>query len=124
MAQQIRDVVLRYVELVGSGSTADIVALYAEDAVIEDPVGTEPKKGHAEIAAFYDVITGLERSTELAAGTVRAVEGHAAFQFTLTTKFGDQAFVVSPIDVMEFDAEGRITHMRAYWGQDDMKVEG
>lgn len=28
-----------------------------------------------------------------------------------------------PIDVMEFDDEGRITRMRAYWGQDDLSME-
>lgn len=122
MTQQIRDVVRRYVELVGSGSTADILALYSEDAVIEDPVGTDPKKGHAEIGAFYDVITGLERETVLDENTVRVAEGHAAFLFTLTTRAGDQSFAVSPIDVMEFDEAGRITHMRAYWSQENMRI--
>ena len=29
---------------------------------------------------------------------------------------------LSPIDVMEFDDEGRIVRMRAYWGADDMTV--
>ncbi|WP_327113663.1 hypothetical protein OHB12_32170 [Nocardia sp. NBC_01730] len=36
---------------------------------------------------------------------------------------GGQRFVPSPIDVMDFDEEGRITGMRAYWSQEDTRVE-
>lgn len=123
MATEIRDVIEQYVKLVGSGPTEEIVALYAPDAVIEDPIGTEPKQGHDAIREFYDVITSLERETSLAPETVRIAGNHAAFVFTLITKAGGQRMTLSPIDVMEFDAEGRITRMRAYWSADDMAVE-
>lgn len=123
MAREIRDVVEQYVKLVGAGPTEDIVALYAPDAVIEDPIGTEPKQGHEAIRAFYDVIASLERETSLAPETVRIAGNHAAFVFTLVTKAGGQRMTLSPIDVMEFDTEGRITRMRAYWSADDMAVE-
>lgn len=120
---QIRDVVEQYVKLVGSGPTEDIVALYAPDAVIEDPMGTEPRRGHDAIREFYDVLASLERETELRPDTVRIAGKHAAFMFVLVTKFGDQRLTITPIDVMAFDDEGRITSMRAYWGQDDMISE-
>ncbi|MEU1983879.1 nuclear transport factor 2 family protein [Nocardia sp. NPDC019395] len=123
MAREIRDVVEAYVKLVGAGPTDDIVALYAPDAVIEDPIGTEPKQGHDAIREFYNVIASLERETALAPETVRIAGNHAAFVFTLITKAGGQRMTLSPIDVMEFDDEGRITRMRAYWSADDMAVE-
>lgn len=123
MAREIRDVVEQYVKLVGSGPTEDIVALYAPDAVIEDPIGTEPKQGHDAIREFYDVIASLDRETNLAPETVRIAGRHAAFVFTLVTKAGGQRMTLSPIDTMEFDDEGRIIRMRAYWGADDMSVE-
>ncbi|MFI9535125.1 nuclear transport factor 2 family protein [Nocardia fusca] len=123
MAREIRDVVEQYVKLVGSGPTSAIVDLYAPDAVIEDPIGTEPKQGHQAIREFYDVIAGLERETSLAPETVRIAGNHAAFVFTLVTRAGGQRMTLSPIDTMEFDAEGRIIRMRAYWGADDMSVE-
>lgn len=123
MAREIRDVVEQYVKLVGSGPTADIVDLYAPDAVIEDPIGTEPKQGHQAIREFYDVVTSLERETSLAPETVRIAGNHAAFLFTLVTRAGGQRMTLRPIDTMEFDAEGRIIRMRAYWGVDDMSVE-
>lgn len=117
---QIRDVVEQYVKLVGSGSTDQIVELYAPDAVVEDPIGTEPRRGHAAIREFYDVVVNLERETELRQDTVRVAGNHAAFMFTLVTKFGEHRLSLTPIDVMEFDDEGRIISMRAYWSQDDM----
>ncbi|MEV0250992.1 nuclear transport factor 2 family protein [Nocardia sp. NPDC050712] len=120
MTQQIRDVVEQYVKLVGSGPTEDIVQLYAPDATVEDPIGTEPRVGHEAIREFYEVIANLDRETELRPETVRIAGNHAAFLFTLVTKFGDQRFTLSPIDVMEFDDAGKITRMRAYWSQEDM----
>ncbi|MGN2640907.1 nuclear transport factor 2 family protein [Nocardia takedensis] len=120
---QIRDVVEQYVKLVGSGPTQAIVDLYAPDAVVEDPIGTEPRHGHQAIREFYDVIANLQRHTELRPDTVRIAGKHAAFVFTLVTEFGDQRLSLSPIDVMEFDDDGKITRMRAYWSQDDMITE-
>ncbi|BDT85764.1 steroid delta-isomerase [Nocardia cyriacigeorgica] len=123
MARQIRDVVEQYVKLVGSGPTDDIVALYAPDAIVEDPIGTPPKQGHDAIREFYNILANLERETSIHPDTVRIVGNHAAFMFTLVTIAGGQRMTLHPIDVMEFDDEGRITRMRAYWGQDDLTME-
>ncbi|WP_433714180.1 nuclear transport factor 2 family protein [Nocardia sp. CA-084685] len=123
MAAKIRDVIEQYVKLVGSGPTEAIVDLYAPDAVVEDPIGTEPKRGHEAIREFYEVIGNLDRETQLHADSVRIAGNHAAFMFTLVTKFGDQRLILSPIDAMDFDDEGKIVAMRAYWSQDDMRNE-
>lgn len=123
MAKQIRDMVEQYVKLVGSGPTEDIVDLYAPDAIVEDPVGTPARQGHAAIREFYEVIAALDRETELRPEEIRIAGNQAAFPFTLVTRVGGKRFTISPIDVMEFDDEGRITGMRAYWSQQDMRVE-
>ncbi|MFF2084230.1 nuclear transport factor 2 family protein [Nocardia sp. NPDC058176] len=120
-ADDIRETVRRYVEAVGNGTAADIVALYREDATVEDPVGSEPHVGHAAIRKFYDVIEPLERSSELF--TVRVAGDSAAFSFRIVTRFGDNSFTLDPIDVMTFDENGLITSMRAFWSPDDM-VQG
>ncbi|MFI9505009.1 nuclear transport factor 2 family protein [Nocardia sp. NPDC052566] len=120
---QIRDVVEQYVKLVGSGPTEEIVDLYAADATVEDPIGSPVKHGHDAIREFYGVIAGLDRDTELHTGTIRIAGRHAAFSFTIVTRVAGQRFTLSPIDVMEFDEDGKIIGMRAYWGPDDMRVE-
>ncbi|MEV0336272.1 nuclear transport factor 2 family protein [Nocardia sp. NPDC050717] len=119
-ADDIRATVRKYVEAVGSGTAADIVALYREDATVEDPVGSEPHVGVAAIRKFYEAIEPMKRSTELF--SLRVAGDSAAFSFRVVTEFGDQTFTLDPIDVMTFDEDARITSMRAFWSQDDMVI--
>ncbi|WP_167473201.1 nuclear transport factor 2 family protein [Nocardia arthritidis] len=123
MVRQIRDVIEQYVKAVGSGTTAEILALFAPEATVEDPIGTPTRQGHAALREFYDVVTGLDREAELHPDTVRIGDRQAAFMFTIVTRVGGQRFTLSPIDVMEFDADGKISRMRAYWSQEDMHAE-
>lgn len=44
--------VTTYLDAVARGSSADIAALYAENATLEDPVGSEPRVGKAAITEF------------------------------------------------------------------------
>lgn len=108
-----------YVRSVAHGTVDDILALYAEGATVEDPVGSEVRATEASIREFYAVLEPLDQSAELV--TLRIAANGAAFQFRLTTTFGENTFEVSPIDVMEFDDEGRITSMRAYWSPGDLR---
>lgn len=118
--EQIRQVVDRYVELVGSGTADEIVALYAEGAVVEDPVGSEPRVGHAAIRELYTTLEGLDQRTRLLA--VRIAGGEAAFHFEVATLADGVTYTLAPVDVMVFDDDGRITSMRAYWGEEDMTI--
>ncbi|WP_067699813.1 nuclear transport factor 2 family protein [Nocardia jejuensis] len=121
MAVQPRDVVEQYVKLVATGPTEDVVALYAADAVVEDPIGSEPRVGHEKIREMYTALESMRRETEL--HTVKVSGTHAAVSFSLYGTFGDQKMTLSPIDIMEFDDEGKIVSMKAYWGPEDLKME-
>lgn len=118
--ERIREVIEAYVDRVANGTTDEVLALYAEDATVEDPVGTEVRATRESIREFYAGLEGLEQEGRLLAA--RIAGGQAAFQFELATKAGDQTYTLSPIDVMTFDDDGRITSMRAFWGNDDMVV--
>jgi len=121
MAADIRGVVEQYVKLVATGPTEDIVALYAPDAVVEDPIGSTPRHGHDAIREMYQALEAATRETRI--DTVRVVGSHAVVGFTLVTRFGEHKMTLSPVDVMEFDEQGRITGMKAYWGPEDMVTE-
>ncbi|MEV7430396.1 MULTISPECIES: nuclear transport factor 2 family protein [unclassified Nocardioides] len=118
--EAVRAVVEQYVALVGSGTAQEISALYADGATVEDPVGKEPLRTREQIEAFYATLEGMEQETSLL--TARVVAGEAVFHFEVRTKVGDQTYVLSPIDVMTFDDDARITSMRAYWSDTDMTV--
>ena len=52
-AQQIQATMARYVEWVDAGDIDAIIALYGQDAMVEDPVGQPPIQGLVAIERFY-----------------------------------------------------------------------
>ncbi|MGW4421502.1 nuclear transport factor 2 family protein [Streptosporangium sp. NPDC004631] len=118
-AWKINDAVVRYLDAVANGTADDLASCYAEDGTLEDPVGSEPRRGRAAIREFYSTLKGARRSTELL--TVRVAGDSAAFHFRVRIERGDRTFEIEPIDVMTFDEDQRITSMRAYWSGDDMR---
>ncbi|MGW0043255.1 nuclear transport factor 2 family protein [Rhodococcus sp. NPDC003348] len=116
----IRSAVATYLDAVAGGTSADIAALYAEGATLEDPVGSEPKVGREEIEKFYSALDAVRNRTELLA--VKVAGNTAAFHFRVVTETGDQTITIEPIDVMTFDDQARITSMRAVWSPSDMTV--
>jgi steroid delta-isomerase len=111
-ADDIRTVVERYLAGVAAGDADGIAALYAEDAVVEDPAGSDPHVGRDAIHAFYASVSTPGLETKLVGG-VNVVDEHtAAFHFAVVA---DGNTIVEPIDVMTFDDAGLITSMRAFW---------
>jgi steroid Delta-isomerase len=114
-AEQITDVVNRYISLVNGGTADEIADLYADDATVEDPVGGEVHIGRQAIHGFYSAMEAVQRQCELV--TLRVAGHEAAFHFKLTI---NGAMVIEPIDVMAFDGEGKISAMKAYWSPDSV----
>jgi ketosteroid isomerase-like protein len=110
---------------VADGDLAAWLAVYAEDAVLEDPVGPsmfDPAgaghRGHEGLTAFWE----------------KAIAAVARFEFTITgsfanpgadscanigrirTVFGDGSHATTElIMVYVVDGDGRITSMKAFW---------
>ncbi|BBX86453.1 steroid Delta-isomerase [Mycolicibacterium aubagnense] len=110
-AEQITENVNRYLDLVDVADADGIAQLYAVDAAIEDPVGGEVHVGRQTIHGFYSNIAGTKNSHEL--HTLRVCGHEAAFYWSLTV---NGAMRIDIISTMNFDAEAKITSMKAYWG--------
>lgn len=117
-AEHIAETVNRYIELVAKGSADELVELYADDATVEDPVGSEVHIGRQAIHGFYSAINDVQRECELV--SLRVAGNEAAFQFRLTVTAGEHRMVVEPIDVMVFDDQGKVAAMKAYWSAGDV----
>ena len=118
--EAVTQTVNRYLELVATGTADDIVPLYAADATIEDPVGSDLRHGHDAIRGFYAGFQDAKKETELA--ELRVNGNEAAFFWHLTLDAGDTRTRISPISMMAFDEDAKITSMRAFWSPSDVRV--
>jgi steroid delta-isomerase len=108
-----------YVRALNTADLDAIVALYADDAVLEDPVGSVPQHGLADIRAFYARSLGLPLQVKLE-GAIRTVAAEAAFPFSVSFEIKGRRTTIRPIDVFRFNEAGRIVQMRAFFGPSDI----
>lgn len=115
-AAEKREIVERYVAAYNGRDTASILALYAPRATMEDPIGLPPAMGHEAIAALYQM--GFDMGVTIALdGAVRLAGNAVAFPLIASSPSSR----LEVIDVFDFGRDGRIEHMRAYWGPDNLQ---
>ena len=111
-----------YIDAFNRVDTDGVVALYADDATVEDPVGSPVKSGKPAIADFYKMAMKTGAKLALAA-PIRASHGNsAAMAFDVQLNMPQGRAVIRVIDVMTFNDAGKFASMRAYWGPSDMEV--
>ncbi len=112
-SDDIRKTIGRYVEFMNASDVDSIAALYAEDATLEDPVGTEPLRGREAIRGFYAAAVGHVKLEPT--GNPRVAAGEAAFP--MHAHLGETQ-ILEIIDLMAFNDDGQIVSMRAFWSTD------
>jgi steroid delta-isomerase len=111
----LQNAVQMYIEAFEKADLNIIRELYAEDATVEDPVGSPVRHGIGEIIELYK--TGFAMGMKLKLnGKPRCAGNSVAFTFDGVMK----GMTVSPIDVFELNAGGKLQHMRAYWGPENV----
>jgi steroid Delta-isomerase len=118
--QSMKQAMQAYIDRYNADDLEGVVGLYADEATVEDPVGTPAKAGKAAIRDFYRYAMTTGARLALAA-PIRASHGNAAaMAFDVKLNYQGAQMVIRVIDVMTFDAQGRFTSMKAYWGPSDM----
>jgi steroid Delta-isomerase len=121
-ATTIRAAVEAYCAAFSAGDRAAYTGLFAEDAWIEDPVGSPRREGREAIGGFFDESRALAETIELRqTGPVRVAAGECAFPMQARPDIGGTTFAVDIIDVMTFDDAGQIATMRAFWDPAEMR---
>ena len=110
-----------YLDGFNQADAESIIALFAENARIEDPVGGgKIVEGKEAVAAFYrrgvEVVERLELDAPIRGSHGRS----AAMAFTIHLLMDGKRTVIRAIDVMTFDDAGRIVDMKAYHGPSDV----
>lgn len=118
-AAHMEAVVQSYIDCYNRADLAGIVALFADDATVEDPVGSPLKQGHSAIGEFFKA--GIDMGAKLALdGPVRCAADHAAFAFHVTLDWDGKQTRIDVIDIFRFDENGKVSEMRAFFGPDNM----
>ena len=116
-----RQALQAYVDAFNRSDADGVIALFADDATVEDPYGKPPMVGKAVIAPFFKYAVDLGAKLKLAA-PIRASQGDAAAMcFEVTVHYQGAMQLIRVIDVMTFNDEGLIKSMKAYWGLSDME---
>jgi len=90
--------------------------IYSQDARVEDPVGTDIHVGIDAVCAFYE--GALKSGAKLVlSGDPRCSGNAVAFPFQVIMP----GVTIDIIDVFEFNDEGKVNSMKAYWSGDNMK---
>jgi hypothetical protein len=96
--------------------------LYAEDAVIEDPVGVSPldpsgrgHRGRDALARFYDQVIGPGRMIYVIRESYPCGD-ECANVWSLTNALpGDVLVTVDLVSIYRINAAGKLLSMRAFW---------
>lgn len=121
LADKISTAVEAYIERLTAGDAGRIVELFADGATVEDPIGTDVRTTREQLLEFYTIIQNLD-DRQATLKWKKVAGDTAVFEFTLVTHTAGMAFEITPVDIMVFDAEGKIVSMRAVWAQEDLKA--
>jgi steroid Delta-isomerase len=104
--------------------------LFAEDAVVEDPVGPSPfdpeGKGHRgieAIGAFYDTVIGVNDSIRFTIDkSILCGDEVANIGMIRIELPGGSAVEVDGIYIYRCSPEGKIASLRAFWEPDSVRL--
>lgn len=127
-AHPARDASLASMNAVESGDRSAWLALFADDAVVEDPIGPSPfspdgsgQRGKDAIAAFYDTVIG-PNEVRFRIEQSWACGDEVANVGTITTTMGDGTVVhADGVFTYRVDDDGHLKALRAYWELDRLR---
>ena len=123
MADQdaLRQIIATYMDVFTAEDREGWLDLFAEDAWIEDPVGTPRRNGRKEIGEFWDEThTVPDKVALVPLGITTIIGDEGIFTMQAQATLGDTVYGIDIIDLMTFDEAGKITTMRAFFDQSTM----
>lgn len=125
-----RDVSLASMRAVEAGDRAAWLAVFADDAVVEDPIGPSAfdpdgvgHRGRDAIAAFYDTVIAPNEAIRFELTATYAGGKEVANVGTIfTTLPGGMVAETDGVFTYRIDDAGKLVALRAYWQMDDVRI--
>ena len=105
-----------YIEALNNKDVARIISLFAENGTIEDPVGSVIEKASDGLTRLVGALP--ENATFTLDSPIRTSHdlSGGAFAMTVDLVMNGIPMKIQSIDVMQFDKDGLISEMKAYYG--------
>ncbi len=121
--EEMKAAMRAYVERLNAGDLDGVLALFAPDATVEDPVGTGIQQGSEALRGFYGMAIANNARLEIVGPQVGSSGDYAAMPILVeVTVPGAPKMRMNAIETMRFNEAGKVVEMRAYWGQEDMSM--
>lgn len=121
---------IQSVALATKGDREGWLALYADDAVVQDPVGKSPfdatgegHRGKAAIAKFWDTVIGPSKLTINVHKRIPSGDRSCAVLQTAINDMGKGKTEVEMVAIYEVNDAGKITRMSAFWSWAEMESQ-
>ena len=115
----MRNAVDRYFAAWSRLDPAAYTACFCADGILQDPYGSTPRRGAKSLREFFEGVARALGEVRIEAEAVHVAGNRAAVVFRGKAVGKNQRHVeVAGIDVFEFDEDGRITSLCAYWDSD------
>ena len=122
--EQVRTGLETYIRAWATGDKALLLSVFAADGVLEDPVGTPPFSGHENIGRFWDFAhADSRRQVTPVLEEIRACGDQGILRFTMQVRVPEEnaGLDLSIIEHAQFNSEGKLCHLRAFWDETSVK---
>lgn len=95
--------------------------IFAQDAVIYDPVGSPPKNVNEDIDKIFSLISGFFDKLELSQDNIFIAENSAAVKWTMNVVAKNKRNATTQgISIFEINDNGKIQQVSSYWNETEM----
>lgn len=115
-----RRVARAYVEAVNAGDVEAVLACYADDAEVHDPLGQRDFRGKAALREFYEAVAKRGAKMEI----VGPICGSFSAAVATPIRSRVPGLEVDCITISEFDDDGLVRNYSAYYGPTDIHPTG
>ncbi|MEP0919890.1 nuclear transport factor 2 family protein [Leptolyngbya sp. DQ-M1] len=122
--EEIASLINIYFDNMAAMNAKGWLEVFAEDAVIHDPVGEPPRLAHKDSQQFFKILANFFEKIELSKDDIFFVKNGAAVKWTMqvVTKKG-HSVTTEGISIFEMNDVDKIQKVSSYWDEAAMMTK-
>lgn len=123
--ETVRNVLETYVHAWTVKDKALLLSLFAEDGVLEDPVGSPPFRGKEAIGRFWDfALKDKRRTVTPRLQEIRACGNQGILRFVMEVRLPEtkEGLDLSIIEYAALDDDGKLARLAVFWDENSVSA--